>query len=136
MWKHIGGRFVYEQRANPRTFSVVSTAAPTVTTTPQPTTAADNGTFVDADNQPANGDVAVGVSNDGQVLTSGVVRAYVLDGNPIAQLSGIYAKTVNGVPDGHVVLTFDRTTKSFVIASTKSNELERLRDRLDALTTG
>ena len=139
MWKHINGKFVFHQRAysnipNTPTVSAVNTTQTQQTTTP--TTAADSGTFVDANNFPANGDVAVGVAQNGRVVHAGVVQAYVVDMDPIANLSGTYTKTINGVGAGQVVLMHNRDTRGFVMCSTKSNELDLLRDRLDALTGG
>ena len=137
MWKHLDGKFVFHQRAysnNIPNSSAVNTTQTQQTTTP--TTTADSGTFVDADNLPANGDVAVGVAQSGRVVYSGVVQAYVVDMDPIANLSGTYTKTINGVGAGQVVLMYNRDTRGFVMCSTKSNELDLLRDRLDALTGG
>ncbi len=136
MWKHINGKFVFHQRAysNAATGSAPSQQPQQQQTTP--TTTADSGTFVDANNFPANGDVAVGVAQNGHVVYNGVVQAYVVDMDPIANLSGTYTKTINGVPHGQVVLMYDRDTRGFVMCSTKSNELDLLRNRLDALTGG
>ena len=131
MWKFVGGKFVFQERvAVPSTISSSQTNLPNT----QNHTTADSGTFVDCDGLPANGDVVAGVASGGQIIYTGVVDAYVVDTTPIAHLSGVYRKTINGLDAGQVVLTYDRFQKSFVLASTKSDELAFLRDRLNALT--
>ena len=137
MWKHSStGRFVFHRRAYSSTpLLQTETSTPVSTNVNTTQTQTDSGLFVDADNLPANGDVPSGVAQNGRVVTSGIVQAYVLDIDPIANLSGTYTKTINGIPAGKVVLIYNRDTKGFIMSSTKSNELELLRDRLDALTT-
>jgi len=137
MWQLKNGRFTFQQQANvPSTISVRSTVASATTTQndQQQTTIADTGTFVDVDSNPANETLAVGVAQSGVVVSSGVTTAYVIDALPKPRLSGIYTKTVNGIPAGKVVLLYDENDHSFIMASTKSNEVDALKARLDALT--
>ena len=142
MWKHVGDRFVYEHRApSVRGFSTTNTIN-TISNVQQPTaqntaTSAPNGTFVDADGQPANGDVVAGVATNGRVVSSGVVQAYVIDNNnTISNLTCVYSKSINGIASGKVVLQYDEASRAFVMAETKSNAMQNLKDRLDALTGG
>ena len=96
-------------------------------------TTADTGTFVDADGLPANGSAVAGIAQAGQIVSSGIVNAYVIDVPPRAKLSGIYSRTINGVTSGKVVVIYNEDSASFVMASTKSNELEEIKLRFDAL---
>jgi len=136
MWQLKNGRFIFQRATNvPSSFSSVANFSTTSQAPQAPQISADSGTFVDADNNPANETLAVGVAQSGAVVSSGVTRAYVVDALPRARLSGIYNKTVNGIPAGKVVLMYDPVDHSFVMASTKSDELGSLKARLDALTT-
>ena len=134
MWKFMNGKFTYLPRV--QSASVVSTpTTTTTTTTPANQTSADSGTFVDADGLPSNGDVVAGVAQNGQIVSHGITDVWVVDTTPIADLSGVYKKFVNGMNQGMVVLNYDDRDRSFTIASTKSNEIDFLKARLDALTT-
>ena len=133
---------MYEHRtASPSIRSVLSSNLQTqqqqpAAQTTEITTTADSGTFVDANGLPANSDVAVGVAQSGRVVLNSITQAYVVDDTAsLCNLSGVYQKTINGIPAGQIVLSYDKESRSFVMASTRSNELEKLRDRLDALTT-
>ena len=138
-----GSRFYYEPAVSaPRNYRmppVASVHSHTVRSTAHAhttaTSTADVGTFVDADGLPANGSVVCGVvASDSSIKSSGVVQAYVMDTGAAASLSGIYQKTINGINAGKVVLIYDEADRSFIMASTKSNELVALKNRLDALT--
>ena len=136
MWKFQNGKFTYVPRLD-----IASTAVTTTNqqnqqpTNQQNETTADSGTFVDADGLPANGDVVAGVAQNGQIVSHGMTDLYVVDTTPIADLSGLYKKFVNGVETGMVILGYDRASRGFTIAETKTSEIDLLRARLDALTT-
>ena len=131
MWKHVDNRFVYESRTSSRAFSNFAALQPQQQQQPQQQpqqqTTADSGTFVDADGLPANGDVVAGVAQGGQIVSSGITQAYVIDSSVrLANLAGVYDRTINGISAGKVVLQYEKASKSFVMASTKSSELETL----------
>ena len=152
MWTQHNGKFVYRDVArhsgprvyHPGTSSSFSTAHVGVASsvashTPashvhdEGTTTADSGTFVDADGLPANGSAVAGIAQAGQIVSSGIVDAYVLDVAPRAKLSGVYDKTINGTPAGKVVVIYNDADSSFIMASTKSNELEEIKLKFEAL---
>ena len=101
--------------------------------TNQTNTSADNCTFVDVNGTPANGNPVAGISQNGKIVSHGIVEAYVCDMEPVARLSGIYDKTINGVAAGKVVISVDESG-TFVMSQTKSSQLESLQARLDSLT--
>jgi hypothetical protein len=149
MWTEQQGKFVYREVARhsrPRVYhmpasSSFSSVSATHTHTTGVThihddgaTTADTGTFVDVDGLPANGSPVAGIAQAGQIVSSGIVDAYVLDVPPRAKLSGVYDRTINGVASGKVVVIYNEQDESFIMASTKSNELEEIRLKFEALT--
>jgi hypothetical protein len=146
MWTEQRGKFVYREVARhskPRVYhtasSSFSTAHSHVATTggihdDAPPSTADTGTFVDVDGLPANGSPVAGIAQAGQIVSSGIVDAYVLDVPPRAKLSGVYGKTINGVAAGKVVVIYNESDESFIMASTKSNDLEEIKLKFEALT--
>ena len=146
MWTEQQGKFVYREVARhsrPRVYHVAASTFSTAsahshTTVSQhihndgPTTA-DTGTFVDADGLPANGSPVAGIAQTGQIVSSGVVDAYVLDIPPKAKLSGVYDRTINGVASGKMIIIYNESDASFIMCSTKSNELEEIKLRFEAL---
>jgi hypothetical protein len=151
MWTQHNGKFVYRDVArhsgprvyHPGTSSSFSTHAHVVAShthvashvhDDETTTTADSGTFVDADGLPANGSAVAGIAQAGQIVSSGIVDAYVLDVAPRAKLSGVYDKTINGTAAGKVIIIYNELDNSFIMASTKSNELESLKLQFEALT--
>jgi hypothetical protein len=143
MWTEQRGKFVYREVARhskPRVYhtasSSFSTAHSHVATThihDDGASTADTGTFVDVDGLPANGSPVAGIAQAGQIVSSGIVDAYVLDVPPKAKLSGVYDRTINGVASGKVIIIYSETDSSFVMCSTKSNELEEIKLKFEAL---
>ena len=96
MWSMQNGKFVYQDvPRHSRTMdhyvaaSVVSghTHESHVHAVAGGSTTSDTGTFVDSDGLPANGSPVAGIAQAGQIVSSGVVDAYVLDVAPRAKLS-------------------------------------------------
>jgi hypothetical protein len=142
MWSMQNGKFVYQDvprhsRAMDHyvATSVVSSHTHTASSHVHAVggTTSDTGTFVDSDGLPANGSPVAGIAQAGQIVSSGVVDAYVLDVAPRAKLSGVYDKTINGVAAGKVVVIYNEADASFIMASTKSNELEEIKLKFEAL---
>ena len=142
MWSMQNGKFTYrEVPYTGDTYHHDSSAASVVSSVhthavaahAQGNTTADTGTFVDVDGLPANGNAVAGVSQAGQIVSSGVVDAYVVDMPARAKLSGVYDKTINGVASGKVIIIYSETDSSFVMCSTKSNELEEIKLKFQAL---
>jgi hypothetical protein len=46
----------------------------------------------------------------------------------------VYGKTINGVAAGKVVVIYNESDESFIMASTKSNDLEEIKLKFEALT--
>ena len=143
MWSMQNGKFTYrEVPYTPHVFHHDSTPAASVVSSGSHThavagignTTADTGTFVDVDGLPANGSPVAGIAQAGQIVSSGVVDAYVVDMPARAKLSGVYDKTINGTAAGKVIIIYNELDNSFIMASTKSNELESLKLQFESLT--
>jgi hypothetical protein len=134
MWGHTNGHFTWVSRNTTGMYgnvgSTTTSVAPSEASPPPSSSGGFPGFFVGVDNQPAenatNPAVRLSGSNSG-----GVGDAYVVH-EPAAELSGIYDKTINGVSAGKVVV-IARPDGSFIMASTKSDQLEELKLRLDGL---
>lgn len=151
-WSYVDGHFI------PTTTLVsVTTTTPTTTTAASSsTTTSYNHTDLDAhyfaqiasvdvsggvvlEKATGNSEHVVGVvtqldNNKVAVAHSGVVYAWVCRGPVTPPLSGIYEKTINGVFAGNVVIDV-HPDNSFTMCQTHDDELSRLRQRFDALTT-
>ena len=139
MWVHKNGRFTWEPfivhdvASTGTSVPSVAEPEPSPSPSPSPVDPVDK-LFVNVAGTPAQrSEPAVGVRNDNALVHSGVVHAFVVH-EPRAELSGIYQRTINGAPAAPVVI-IHRQDNSFIMAQTKSHELDELKARLDGLTT-
>lgn len=135
MWGHTNGHFTWVSRNTTGMYGNVNVSTATSTTenatTPPSSSSGLSGFFVGVDGNLAENATNPAVRLSGCDPSSGVGDAYVVH-EPAAELSGIYDKTINGVPVGKVVV-IARPDGSFIMASTKSDQLEELKLRLDGL---
>ena len=84
-------------------------------------------------NKATSGGVVAGLVDSGGAVAD-VGMAWVIDEPRELPLSGIYQRTVNGLADGQVVVIVGKDN-SFVMARTKDDDVEILRDRFNALVS-
>ena len=59
---------------------------------------------------------------------------WLIKGKRTLPLSGIYNRTINGVGTGKVVVLHDPRDNSFIMASSKDDDIELLKMQFSALT--
>ena len=82
--------------------------------------------------------ICIGVCETNRTVVRGVTNAWVVTSSRKLALSGIYDKTINGVPSGKTVVIITETKPDgktpFILAKTVDDEVSTLTARMDALT--
>ena len=68
------------------------------------------------------------------LVDTGMCLCWLIKGKRTLPLSGIYSRTINGASSGKVVVLHDPRDDSFIMASSKDDDIELLKMQFSALT--